>query len=183
MNENIVRLAGQHIDLCVFRTDDEAIKLYTTWINDESINMWVGGNDTCQSINGTKKWIDNTDYPENVRFNIVTKEGILIGNCNCGRRSGNSANTVGLGILIGEEIGRNNGYGTEVIKMLVKFAFNEMNAHRVTLNLVADNERALRCYTKAGFTQNGLAHDEVYFGGKYHDLISMEILRQNWKEE
>ena len=94
-----------------------------------------------------------------------------------------SFNTVGLGIYIGEADGRNKGYGTEAIKMLVKFAFTELNAHRVTLNVVADNVRAVKCYTKAGFTQNGVAHDEVYYNGKFHDLISMEILRDNWEEE
>ena len=179
--KNIVRLAGKKIDLCVFRTDSEAIELYTKWINDKSINMWVGHNVVCQSFSETEDWAKNDK--SKIRFNIVNKEGKLVGNCDCGRRHYASFNTVGLGIYIGEADGRNKGYGTEAIKMLVKFAFTELNAHRVTLNVVADNVRAIKCYTKAGFTQNGVAHDEVYYNGKFHDLISMEILRDNWEEE
>lgn len=181
MTNNIIRLHGDKINLCVFRTDPAAIELYTKWINDESINMWVGHNEICQSLNETKDWAENGCGPETVRFNIVTKDGNLIGNCDCGRRSGSSSNTIGLGILIGEASGRDKGYGTEAIKMLVNFCFKERNAHRVVLNVVAANIRAIKCYTNAGFKQNGIAHEEVYFNGKYHDLISMEILRKDWK--
>lgn len=34
----IVRLSGNKINLCVLRTDDEAIEAYTKWANDEEFN-------------------------------------------------------------------------------------------------------------------------------------------------
>ena len=38
--KHIVRLCGINVNLCVVRTDDEAIDLYTQWMNDENINMY-----------------------------------------------------------------------------------------------------------------------------------------------
>ena len=53
----IVRLSGNKMgNLCVLRTDDEAIETYTHWMNDESINMWIGNHIGVFNINDEKKW-------------------------------------------------------------------------------------------------------------------------------
>lgn len=41
-----------------------------------------------------------------------------------------------------------NGYATEVTRWTVEYAFEQLGLHRVSLGLVATNERALRVYTK-----------------------------------
>lgn len=177
---DIVRLAGNKIDLCVIRTDEEAITAYTKWQNDETINMWFGANDCITQYAEEVEWANNAQNKNN-RFCIVDKETRkLIGTCAVGCYDGISAY---ISILIGEPCGQNKGYGTEVIKMLVKFAFNQLNAHRVALTVVSENERAIKCYTKAGFVECGREHEATYYNGHYCDNITMEILRKNWNEE
>lgn len=179
---DIVRLAGKKIDLCILRTDEEAIEKYTKWLNDASINKWFGYNDTIIQYNHevdrvTKEASDD----KTCDFIIVDKKTReLIGTCAVGCKDGVTAY---ISIVIGEEKYRNKGYGTEVVSMLVKFAFEEQNAHRVALGLVASNERAYKCYSKVGFVECGRDHEAIFIHGKYEDNIIMEILKKDWSDK
>ena len=180
MNKSIVRLKGTNVNLCTLRTDDEAIELYTKWLNDESINTWVGHHRGMAQFNDEKKWVERERKDWELDFNIVEKDSQqLIGNCSI-RYNDISAY---LGILIGEEVGRDKGYGTEVITMLVKYAFNTLNKHRVELCVNGDNERAIKCYKKVGFIECGRFRESEYYDGHYCDILCMEILKNEYKKE
>ena len=60
---------------------------------------------------------------------------------------------VGLGI--GETDYWGKGYGTDVMNVLLRFAFTEINLRRVTLTVFEYNPRAIRSYEKAGFRHEG----------------------------
>lgn len=53
--------------------------------------------------------------------------------------------------LIGEKY-RNKGYGTEISKFLINYAFNELNMNKVLLHVSSINTSAKKCYEKVGFT-------------------------------
>lgn len=177
-SQDIVRLHGNKVNLCALRTDQEAIELYTKWMNDETINMWIGNHIGVFNINDEKKWAERERKDWELTFNIVEKEtNKLIGNCSL---SYNKI-TAYLGICIGEECGREKGYGTETIGLLVNYAFNQLNMHRVELCVNGNNERAIKCYTKNGFVECGRFHESEYYDGQYCDIVCMEILRKDWK--
>ena len=176
--KNIVRVKGNRIDLCALRTDDEAVELYTKWMNDSSILMWIGRNDISVTIDDEREWTKKTSQ-DNPRFNIVEKEtGRLIGNCDI-HRVGYSRNAV-IGICIGEKEGRDKGYGTEAVKLMLRFAFKEMNVHRVKLTANGDNIRAINCYTKCGFKEVGREHETQWYNGKWCDTVIMEIMEYDY---
>lgn len=179
MNKNIVRLRGNNINLCALRTDDEAVELYTKWMNDEEFNMWVGNHIGVFNINDEKKWAEKERKDWELAFNIVEKEtDTLIGNCSlCYNNI-----TAYLGICIGEEIGRDKGYGTETIKMLIDYAFNQLNRHRVELCVNGDNIRAITCYKNCGFKECGKFRESEYYNGHYCDILCMEILKDEYIE-
>lgn len=85
---------------------------------------------------------------------------------------------VGLGIGEAEYWGK--GYGTDVMEVLLRFAFLEINLRRVTLNVFEYNPRAIRSYEKAGFQHEGRARKVLNKEGQRYDLIFMGILREEW---
>ena len=179
MSKNIIRIKGEKVNLCPIRSDEEAIKLYQKWMNDESILMWIGRNDKIATYLDEVDWVERRRDANSIYFNIVDADtDELVGNCDL-KIVGNSRN-VTLGICIGEENARNKGYGTETIKLLIKFAFEELNAHRVMLQVNGDNIRAIKCYTKAGFNEVGREHETHWYNGHWCDTIIMEILEQDW---
>ena len=87
-----------------------------------------------------------------------------------------------LGIFIGQKEYWNRGYGTDAVRTMLRFAFRQMNLHRVTLCVCAHNRRAFRCYEKCGFKLDGLNRKELYRNGKYHDNYAMSITKEEFME-
>jgi len=85
-----------------------------------------------------------------------------------------------LGIVIGEKSWWGRGFGTEVVRTMLRFAFEELGLHRVELEAFDYNPRARRCYEKAGFTFEGTRRQWAYHEGTWHDSDRMGILRPEW---
>jgi RimJ/RimL family protein N-acetyltransferase len=85
------------------------------------------------------------------------------------------------GIVIGERDYWGNGYGTEAMQLLLRYAFTELNVRRVSLNVFAYNPRAIRSYEKAGFRHEGLVRGDCHRTGQRWDTVFMGILREEWE--
>lgn len=82
-----------------------------------------------------------------------------------------------LQIRIGEKSARGRGYGKEAVRLLVDFAFRDLNLHRVELTVFDGNEAAIRTYLGAGFSKEGVLRQAAHIDGRYVNLIVMSILR------
>ncbi|MBE5776036.1 MAG: GNAT family N-acetyltransferase [Clostridiales bacterium] len=78
-----------------------------------------------------------------------------------------------LAILIGEKNARGQGFGTDAVDVLCRFAFEEMGLHKLSVRVFAFNTAALRCYEKCGFEREGVLKKEYFREGKFHDVICM----------
>ncbi len=86
-----------------------------------------------------------------------------------------------IGIVIGNRENLNKGYGREAITLLLDFAFNRMNLHRVELEVYDYNQRAYRCYKSCGFQEEGRQREGIFHKGKYRDKIRMGILKEEFR--
>ncbi|MFE6135918.1 GNAT family N-acetyltransferase [Bacillus sp. NPDC057893] len=87
-----------------------------------------------------------------------------------------------LAIGIGDTKDRGKGYGKEAIHLILKYAFYEMNLHRVGLDVISYNKAAIALYKKMGFQMEGCMREAVQRDGKCFDRIIMGILRDEWIE-
>jgi RimJ/RimL family protein N-acetyltransferase len=114
-------------------------------------------------------------------FAIETKDGRHIGNTNLfDVQPENSC--ADLGIMIGEKDCWSQGFGSDALRTLLRFGFEEMNLHRIALNVYAFNERGIACYRKVGFVEEGRMRERIFTEGGYHDLIWMSVLRGDWAQ-
>lgn len=84
-----------------------------------------------------------------------------------------------IGIYHSTERGR--GIGTWATEVTRDFAFEELNLHRLELDVYSFNPRAEKTYLKAGFKREGILKDAIMDGDKYADDILMAILEDEWK--
>ena len=87
-----------------------------------------------------------------------------------------------VGLSIGEIEYWGKGYGTDVMRVLLRFAFTEVNLRRVTLSVFEYNPRAIRSYEKAGFRHEGRLRKVLNKEGRRWDVLYMGILREEWME-
>lgn len=74
------------------------------------------------------------------------------------------------------------GFGTEAIKLVVKFVFEELNLNRLQLEVYSHNIRGIRAYEKSGFKKEGILRDSLYYNGQFFDEIIMSILKSEYEE-
>jgi len=80
-------------------------------------------------------------------------------------------------IDIGEKEYWGQGYGTEALTLLLNYAFQELNLHRVSLRVFSFNEKAIHLYKKLEFKEEGAGRQSLFRFGKWHDMIHMGILQ------
>jgi RimJ/RimL family protein N-acetyltransferase len=90
----------------------------------------------------------------------------------------NGASQVTLGI--GDPNDRGHGYGAEALKLILRYAFAELNLHRVTADTLEYNERALRFLERAAFIVEVCRRQAVHRDGKRWDVIKLGMLREEW---
>jgi RimJ/RimL family protein N-acetyltransferase len=72
--------------------------------------------------------------------------------------------------------------GSEGLKLLLDFAFYEMNLHRVSLEVFSFNDRAIRLYNRIGFQEEGKSRQSLFRNGDWHDIIHMGLLQKEYFE-
>jgi RimJ/RimL family protein N-acetyltransferase len=85
-----------------------------------------------------------------------------------------------VGIGIGEREFWGKGYGTDALEVILRYAFQELNLRRVSLDTFEYNPRAIRCYEKVGFVHEGRARKFLLREGRRWDMLFMGILREEW---
>ncbi|HSJ56839.1 MAG TPA: GNAT family protein, partial [Anaerolineae bacterium] len=86
-----------------------------------------------------------------------------------------------LVIGIGEPEYRGRGYGSDALRLVLRYAFRELNLERVGLNVNGNNARAIRAYEKVGFRHEGAMRRALRRDGQWQDRIIMGILYDEWK--
>jgi len=70
------------------------------------------------------------------------------------------------------------GLGTEALRLLARYLFEERGHHRLTIDPAADNAAAIRAYEKVGFRRVGIMRSyERGADGDWHDGLLMDMLK------
>ena len=80
-----------------------------------------------------------------------------------------------LSVIVGDERDRNEGLGTEAIRVILGYAFEDLGLERVGLSVFEFNEPAILAYEKLGFEREGRIRQAVRRDGTYHDAILMNV--------
>lgn len=83
-------------------------------------------------------------------------------------------------IDIGDKDYWSKGFGREAFQLLLEYAFNELNLHKVYLRVFSYNDRAIRLYQKLGFQEEGKLKEQLYRNGSWHDILFMGLLKSKY---
>ncbi|MFX1509290.1 MAG: GNAT family N-acetyltransferase [Promethearchaeota archaeon] len=86
-----------------------------------------------------------------------------------------------LFIVIFENKHRGKGQGTEALQLLLRYAFNQLNLHRIVLFTHDLNTPAQQVYKKIGFKPGGRRRQASFFEGAYHDLLLYDMLASEFE--
>tara|TARA_B100001093_G_scaffold277982_1_gene265686 strand:- start:3580 stop:4110 length:531 start_codon:yes stop_codon:yes gene_type:complete len=133
-------------------------------------------------IDNQLKWYENRVLGDSNQYNfeIRTQENKLIGHCglyyiNWISRTGE------FGIYIGDNDYRNGGYGSDALRTLIKYGFEDLNLNRIWCEVYSNND-ALDVYKHIGFVYEGKMRESYYNEGKYWDSYILGMLKKEFNE-
>jgi RimJ/RimL family protein N-acetyltransferase len=77
---------------------------------------------------------------------------------------------------------RDSGYGTEAMRLLMKFAFEDLGLNRLGAWVFDFNKYAIRCFKNCGMKVEGIMREGIYRDGKYQDVYFMGVLKNEYVE-
>ena len=86
-----------------------------------------------------------------------------------------------LGIGLAED--RCKGYGTQALRMLLRFAFAELNLYRLTAMVPEYNDGAIALLQKFGFVQEVCRRKALERDGRRWDLYVFGLLNEEWRRQ
>jgi len=79
-------------------------------------------------------------------------------------------------IAIGAREYWGQGYGTEATRLVLEFAFEELNLHRVQATVFNYNRRSMAMFERLGFRREGVYREFIHRDGERYDMILYGIL-------
>ncbi len=159
-------------------------KAYAGWNRDSEFKRLAESDpDRLWSAKGIEGWLERKKDPENPNLFCFairrSSDGLLIGDGSLDVFRWNDREAF-LGIALGDRSFWGKGYGSEALRLLLQFAFMELNLRRVSLTVNEYNPRAIRAYEKTGFVLEGRIRGGLNREGRRWDELHMGILREEW---
>ena len=85
-----------------------------------------------------------------------------------------------LGAKICDPAYWSGGYGTDALLLVVDYAFDWLDMHKLWLTTTSFNQRVMRQMEKVGFTLEGQVRLETLADGQWHDGPIYGLLREEW---
>lgn len=118
-------------------------------------------------------------YPDSHRW-MIEHERRLIGEVRLDRVD-RAARSARLAIGIYSSGSWDRGLGTEATRLVLRHGFESLALHRIDLNVLEFNERAIAVYERLGFRREGVLRDRTNVAGVWLSDIRMSLLEDEYR--
>jgi len=88
---------------------------------------------------------------------------------------------VSLGIADAQERGK--GYGSDALRLILRYAFAELNLFRLSASIPEYNQVALHVFGEQGFQEEIRQRQALHRYGRRWDIINLGLLHEEWQEQ
>lgn len=149
------------------------------WINDHVIRENLDGVFPVNREELERYW-EASGPPDSVMFAVCDKKtDQYIGNARLSSIDWINRRCA-YGRLIGDKDSRGKGYGTEMLVLLMSYAFLKLGMNRMTTGVVISNEASIRSNEKAGMIREGVQREALWKDGRFQDVISFALVRADY---
>jgi diamine N-acetyltransferase len=159
--------------------DEGDLPNFVEWFSDDEVTRWLAQAPQSPSLEEELEWYHRQrSNPETLLWAIEMQDGRMVGSTEL--RLEPERQKAELGIVIGEKSEWSGGLGTDTVRLILQYAFEELELNRVELTTDEENARAIRCYEKVGFVREGLKRQDRVVDGRFGNTVLMAVLREEW---
>jgi RimJ/RimL family protein N-acetyltransferase len=181
MTESI--LIGEKVRLIPVDAERDS-KLFAGWRNNSEYLRLMDGDFALHfSIEKMKKWMEENELSDAVAFFMIKnkEDNQIIGDIGLSGFQGKHSNAF-VGISIGDPENWGRGFGTDAMRVILRYGFGMLNLHHISLTVFEYNPRGVKSYEKAGFKLEGVQRQFLNRDGRRWDMYRMGILKREWEE-
>jgi len=174
-----VNLIGERILLRALEPED--MEMLRDTVNDPEIERMVVGWSFPVSRAQQLEWYERVKKDrDHLRLAIEIKEtGEAIGLATLGPIDWKNRKAF-HGIKLKSDAPKGQGYATEAVFLIMKYAFEELQLNRLDGSILEYNVPSQRLYEKCGWKVEGRVRQSVFKGNAFHDQITVGILRDEY---
>lgn len=86
-------------------------------------------------------------------------------------------------LVIGDAAWRGQGIGKEIEALVLQYAFDHLNLHKLCCEVLADNAAALTLHQKFGFAQEGLLKAHIFKRGAWQDVVLLALGEEEYRRQ
>lgn len=146
------------------------------WMHDKEITAGFQRPFFKATLETVLLFIQNSFAEENQNFAFVNDRDEYLGTISLKHIS--HVNDKAEYAVVARKCAQGTGAAKKATEELLKYAFNELELHKVYLSVLEENTRAQKFYEKCGFVREGLEVDAVKINGVYHNHIWYGIINQ-----
>ena len=166
---------SKRISLRAFTEDDA--KYISEIKNDFTALKAFAGHPFPSNLISEKEWISNMYPPgllSTIYFVIEENETNSFVGYAVARKIDYINSNADVGIIFHEKA-RGKGFFKEASILFYRYLFSEINLHKVYSFVLTYNEIAIENDKKIGFKVEGIMKDQIFQGGKYHDVYMISL--------
>jgi len=148
------------------------------WFSDPQVSHFLGRTSRV-TLAEEERWFREYARKADEQIFAIEVDGKHVGNVGL-HKVDRTHRKADLGILIGESTLWSRGFGTDAVRAALRYAFGALRLHKVSLDVLEYNHRAIRAYEKVGFVREGLHRQDIYKDGRFFDVVRMSLLAQEF---
>lgn len=170
----------EHSEVRFLRAED-ADSLYDVTIrNREFLSPWMSWTDRVIDVSDTYAFLraaEKEAYEHTAFKGGIWRQGTLIGCIDLHQIDWSNANAR-VGYWLDKD---HTGHGimTRAVHLLVEYAFEALDLHRVEIHAALENHRSRRIAERLGFTMEGVLRQVQRLRGQYYDHALYALLRDD----
>jgi ribosomal-protein-alanine N-acetyltransferase len=82
-------------------------------------------------------------------------------------------------LIVGAKTAWGMGYGTEALRLVTRYAFDDLGLNKLYAGMYAENVGSVRAFLKAGYREIGILKKHVFYDGHFVDSVMVERCRDN----
>lgn len=171
------RIEGDRLYLRDVRPED-VTERYLAWMNDPDVTRYLETRFGTHTMESLRAFVDDRQRdPATLFLAIIRRDtGEHIGNIKLGPINLHHE-VADIGLIVGERSAWGQGFATEAIAALTRYAFETLRLRRLTAGAYAPNIGSVRAFEKAGYRREGLRRQHYACDGAYVDGILLGRLR------
>ena len=158
-------------------TDADCTPAYLGWLEDPEVNRYLETRHSPQSLASIRAFVTGVNAaPNEFLFGMFRKaDGRHIGNIKVGPISA-IHHRGDVSLFIGERSAWGQGFATEAIAAISRFAFAELGVKKLASGMYAGNLGSFHAFLKAGYRQEGLRRHHGMIDGTLHDILECGLI-------